>query len=145
MSNTVKIKKKKTIRKKAIPENSKKVQMKPDAQFLDDQGRLRFTRQDLLEVENYRLRAESHTKQAQNLHLKAEQHEVNARLTVRALRNDALAEEKKAAAIREDQRNLFIRLGQKYKVDFKLATYDDESGVILVHEDANTPDTSESG
>lgn len=115
---------------------ARKVKLTPGEGFLDDEGRTRLTRQDLLEVEVLRLKVEERKRAAQSLHLKADQMELNTRLSVRALRTEAVAMEKQSASYQDEQALLFNKLSKKYKVDFKKATYDDETGIITVIEDS---------
>lgn len=117
---------------KGMDKSSRKVQLKPGQGFLDDEGRLCMTKEDLLEVELYRAKALERDVAAQKLHLQAEQMEFNTKLTVKALRKEALVAEAQAQKLKDDQKRLFNKLGPKYGVNFKKSTYDDETGIILV-------------
>lgn len=108
-------------------ENNDEVPMAKHAKIL--------SRQDLLEVEFLRVKAEERTRFAQKCHLEAEKIEINGVLAIKAQRQEALAAEKKAEEYRQEQARLFSKLGKKYDVDFKKSTYDDETGIITVVED----------
>jgi len=94
-----------------------------------------LSRQDLLEIEFLRIKAEERIRYAQKCHLEAEKIEINATLACRAQRQEALAAEKRAEEYKQQQIQLFIELGKKYDIDFKKSTYDDETGIITIVDD----------
>ena len=126
-----------------LPKTSKQVQLKPGEGFLDDSGRKCLEEVDLLKIELLRVKAEEQKQIGMKLHLNATQVEFNSNLTVRAMRNDAMAAEREAVEFKRAQEKLFIELGPKYGVDFKAATYDDETGIITIFEETKKSNESD--
>jgi hypothetical protein len=141
------------VRKKKIPvkgtkvtrvtgeqATARKVVPTPEEGYLDAEGRKRLTREDLLEIELLRVKANEQMQMAQKMHLNAEQIEFNAKLSAKALRQEALLAEKRSAQYKDEQALLFNRLGPKYGINFKVATYDDETGIIQVMDEKEPTD-----
>ena len=103
--------------------------------LMTDDGQLCLTREHLLEIEVYRLKATEQMLIAQTRHAQAEQLQLNSALRVKGLRQEALQAEKALEKFRDEKKLLLNRLSTEYGIDFRKVTYDDETGIITVEDD----------
>lgn len=103
--------------------------------YTNEEGQICLCREDLLEVELYRARfleREAYSREKQH---QADLAVLNHENLVRNLIQQSKDASQQALSLRQEQRELFDRLGPKYEVDFSQSTYDDVTGIITMIEE----------